>query len=75
MGLTPDLLLLALSCVLCGERMNEGLFIYLVHPQYPQTLMEFQPAPFRSHALFSTHHFRPPPPNLALIIQIVKPEN
>lgn len=51
MGLTPDLLLLALSSVLCGERMKEGLFICLVHPQYPQTLMEFQPAPFWSHAL------------------------
>lgn len=46
MGLTPDLLWLALSCVLCGEGMEECLFICLLHPQYPHTLMEYEPAPF-----------------------------
>lgn len=46
MGLTPDLLWLALSCVLCGGGNGRVLFICLLHPQYPHTLMEYEPAPF-----------------------------
>lgn len=52
MGLTLDLLWLALCCVLCGEGMEEWKFIYLFSLlTFPQMLLEFEPATFWSKAL------------------------
>lgn len=66
-GLTPDLLRLALRCVLCGEGTEESLFICFVHPHFLMRYWNLNQQPFGHKPRFSniwpsaTLHFRPTP--------------
>lgn len=66
-GLTPDLLWLALCCFLCGEGMEECLFICFVHPHFLRHYRNLNWQPFGYKPCFTniwpfaTLYFRPTP--------------
>lgn len=75
-ALTPNLLWLALCCVLCGEGTESVIYLFSSHT-FPQMLLEFEPATFWSQAFVFLTSGLPPhlildqPLDSALMIQIV----